>query len=186
MVDTVLGEAVSLLQDFGFFEIILPFLLVFTIVFGVLEKTKIFGTEDGKPKKNINAMIAFSIAFFVVASKEVVASLQESLPLVALFLIAVVSLLMLVGTLASGKEEFDFYALFDNDWNKLFGGAFIVAIVLIFFHSFGWLTWFYDFVSALDREIIIIAVFLVITAGIMKFIFDAGKDGTSSTNGGEP
>ena len=84
MATTVLGEAIDLLQDFGFFDVVLPFLLVFTIVFGILEKTKIFGTEKFKgndiPKKNLNAMVAFSIAFFVVAAKEIVASLQESLP----------------------------------------------------------------------------------------------------------
>src|SRR3989344_2060049 len=66
MAATVLGDAVKLLQDFGFFDVILPFLLVFTVVFGILEKTKIFGTEGekGHPKKNIDAMVAFVIAIF--------------------------------------------------------------------------------------------------------------------------
>ena len=58
MAETVLGGAVDFLQDFGFFDVVLPFLLVFTLVFGILEKTKIFGTEKvgdkEYPKKNIN------------------------------------------------------------------------------------------------------------------------------------
>jgi len=112
MADTVLGGAIELLEDFGFFDVVLPFLLIFTIVFGILEKTKIFGTEEyhGKevPKKNINAMVAFVIAFFFIAAKEIVNSIKESLPIVGLFLIAIISFLMLVGSFASSKEEFDF------------------------------------------------------------------------------
>ena len=53
-----LRNAIEFLNDFGFYDVVLPFLLVFTIVFGVLEKTKLFGVTDKKPKQNINAMIA--------------------------------------------------------------------------------------------------------------------------------
>ncbi len=179
---TVLGEAIDLLQDFGFFDVVLPFLLVFTIVFGILEKTKIFGTEKFQgndiPKKNLNAMVAFSIAFFVVAAKEIVASLQESLPLIALILVAIISFLMLVGSFASGKEEFDFYKMFAG-WNKYFAGVFIVAIVAVFFHSFGWLDIIYDYISGIGSDVFIIVVFLLLTFGIMKFVFDSGKGDSS-------
>ena len=43
---TALGSAIDFLKDFGFFDVILPFLLVFSILFGILEKTKVFGVED--------------------------------------------------------------------------------------------------------------------------------------------
>ena len=39
---TPLGRAVEFFRDFGLFDIVLPFLLVFAIVFAVLEKTRIF------------------------------------------------------------------------------------------------------------------------------------------------
>ena len=69
--------AVNFLKDFGFFDVVLPFLLVFTIVFAVLEKTLILGKEENnKPKKNIDAMVAFSIALFVVAASNIVDVLQ--------------------------------------------------------------------------------------------------------------
>jgi hypothetical protein len=178
---TVLGDTIVLLEDFGFFEVILPFLLVFTLVFGILEKTKIFGTESygGRelPKKNLNAMMAFVIAFFFVAAKEIVASIQESLPIVALILIAIVSFLMLVGSFASGKEELDFYALFGDGFKAPFAIVFIVAMVMIFFHSFGWLSPIYDYFSGAGNEVFIIAVFVLLTGGIMKFVFDSGSKG---------
>src|SRR3990167_10128684 len=88
------------LQDLGFYDFILPFLLVFTIVFAVLEKTKILGVdEDSKtPKRNLNAIVAFSIALFVVITKQIVVTLRSSLPQIALVLIVIISLLLLVGS----------------------------------------------------------------------------------------
>jgi hypothetical protein len=174
---TVLGDSIELLQDFGFFEVVLPFLLVFTLVFGILEKTKIFGTEpgtEGLAKKNLNAMMAFVIAFFFVAAKEIVASIQESLPIVALILIAIVSFLMLVGSFATGKEELDFYSLFGDKFKLPFAIVFIIAMIAIFFHSFGWLEPIYDYFSGRGNDVFIIGVFLLIVGGIMKFVFDSG------------
>lgn len=52
----------------------LPFLLIFFIVFAILEKTKIFGDD----KKQINALIAFVIGFIFVSAvfpKEIVGNL---------------------------------------------------------------------------------------------------------------
>ena len=42
---TPLNNAIEFLREFGFFNVVLPFLLVFTVVFGILEKTRLFGTE---------------------------------------------------------------------------------------------------------------------------------------------
>ena len=52
---TPLSNAIDFLKRLGFFDVILSFLFIFTIVFAILEKTKILGIEkDGRPKKNIN------------------------------------------------------------------------------------------------------------------------------------
>ena len=108
---TPLGNAIQFLQDFGFFTVVLPFLLVFTIIFGILEKTKIFGVEkDKQPKKNLNSMIAFVIAFFVVAASNIVEVIQASLPWVSLVLIIIISFLLLTGVFF-GDEE---YKLWDK------------------------------------------------------------------------
>ncbi len=179
MAETVLGDAVELLQDFGFFDVILPFLLVFTIVFGVLEKTKIFGTAtiggNAYTKKNINAMVAFVIAFFVIAAKQVVTTIQASLPMVSLVLIAIISFLMLIGSFASGKEEFNFLELFSG-WKGFLAGLFLLTIVAIFFQSVGWLDPIIDWISGRGKDMFIIIVFLGIIAGVVYFVFNAGKE----------
>jgi len=184
MADTVLGGAIEFLQDFGFFDIILPFLLVFTIVFGILEKTKIFGTEKiGEkeyPKKNIDAMVAFTVAFFVVAAKEVVYSIKTSLPMVALILVAIISLLMLVGAFVSGKEEFDFFKLFDGakGW---FAGTFLVAIIAIFLNSFGLLEPVYEYFSGRGSSVFIVIVFVGILMGVVYFVFNSNTESGGSS-----
>jgi len=52
----------TIFQNFIFKEFILPFLLVFFIVFAVLEKTKIFGSD----KKQLNAITSFVIGLILV------------------------------------------------------------------------------------------------------------------------
>jgi hypothetical protein len=52
----------TIFQHFIFREFILPFLLIFVIVFAILEKTKIFG-ED---KKQLDAIVAFVIGLIFV------------------------------------------------------------------------------------------------------------------------
>lgn len=175
---TVLGDAVTLLQDFGFFDVILPFLLVFTITFGILEKTKIFGTEEhgGKQytKKNINAMISFVIAFFVIAAKQIVASIQTSLPMVSLILIAIICFLMLIGSFVSGKEEFDFLKLFEG-WKGFLAGLFFLSVVAIFFNSFGWLDPIIEYITGRGQDVFIVIVFIGIVAGVVYFVFNTGS-----------
>ncbi|MBU4502560.1 MAG: hypothetical protein KKA79_08230 [Nanoarchaeota archaeon] len=128
-----LAGAIEFLKDFGFYDVVLPFLLVFTIVFGVLEKTKLFGTEDKKPKKNINAMLAFVIALFFVASTELVAGARELLPNVVVLLITLMSFMMLVGFFYADKEF-----SFENNtfWKVSLTIIFFIGIVLLSMHAF--------------------------------------------------
>ena len=174
---TVLGDAVVLLQDFGFFDVILPFLLVFTIVFGILEKTKIFGTEKigdkEYAKKNINSMVAFVLAFFVIAAKEIVSSIQTSLPIVSLVLIAIICFLMLIGSFVSGEKEFNFLTLFEG-WKGFLAGLFFLSVLAIFMHSFGWLEPIYEYISGRGSDVFIIIVFLGIITAVVGFVFNSG------------
>ena len=121
--------AINFLRDFGFFDVVLPFLLVFTIVFAVLEKTMILGSQEDKPKKNLNSITAFSIAFFVIAATNIVGVLQQSLPQITLILIIIICLMLLVGSFM-GSEEFSFK---NNKYIKFFLSGFIILSVTAIF-----------------------------------------------------
>ena len=57
-----LENFVRALDGWGLTDVMLPFLLIFTLVFAIMQKTKILG-ED---KKNFNVIIALVMALLVV------------------------------------------------------------------------------------------------------------------------
>jgi len=167
---SALGNAVEFLKEFGFFDVILPFLLVFTVVFGILEKTRIFGTEKLKgedyPKKNLNSMVAFVIAFFVVATKEVVTSLQVSLPQVALVLIILLSFLMLAGSFM-GDKTFSFE---NSKWAVFLTLVSFLAVLLIFLNSFGWLDPIMAYIGANPGTVAVPTVLVGVVIGTIVYV----------------
>ena len=87
------------LQNVVFTKFVLPFLLIFFIVFAILERTKVFGDD----KKQINALIAFVIGLIFVGvafPKEVV----ENLILFLTVAIVVVFVFLILWGFVSGKE----------------------------------------------------------------------------------
>ncbi|VVB60180.1 Uncharacterised protein [uncultured archaeon] len=60
MVD--LTSIVGNLQRLGFYDFVLPWLLFFAVIFGLLNQAKIFGGNA----KQVNAIIAAVLAFFIV------------------------------------------------------------------------------------------------------------------------
>src|SRR3989344_2432044 len=133
-----LGKAVEFLRDFGLFDVILPFLLVFTITYAILEKTRILGTikvtgtEDYIPNKNLNSMVSFVVALLVVATANIVRAINESLPNIVLLLVASISFLLLIGVFL--KDAMDFPKDHPN-WNKAFIIIMFIAVILIFLNA---------------------------------------------------
>ena len=127
-----LENALGLLQDIGFFSVVLPFLLIFTIVFALLEKTKILGVEKDKetPKRNLNALVAFCIALFVVVTQRVVAAITTSLPQVAFLLVVIISFLLVVGSFFK-TGEFSYFSE-TNGWKIFISIVLLIGILLIF------------------------------------------------------
>lgn len=150
MVSTFRGT-LEFFDKIGIYDVILPFLLVFTIVFAILEKTRVFGTEevDGKKltKKNLDSMAAFVIAFLVVASSKLVAIVTKVSSQVVILLLLSIFFLLLVG---SFYKEDEFPAALTGGWRYLFMGIMFIGIVGIFLHAIErddgtpWLDWAWD------------------------------------------
>ena len=74
---------IDFFDKLGLFDVVLPFLLAFAIVFAIFEKTKVLGTDviEGQvyTKKNLNAIVAFSIAFFVTNKRDISSFATEEL-----------------------------------------------------------------------------------------------------------
>ncbi|MBI5392054.1 hypothetical protein HZB00_03570 [Candidatus Woesearchaeota archaeon] len=174
-----LGNAVQFFKEFGLFDVILPFLLVFSVVFALLEKTKILGTEKISgteyPRKNLNATVAFVVGMLVVATNKVVTAINIALPNIVLLIVAIVMFLMLVGTFYK-TEELNF-----GEKHKTAMRGFVVlvfiAIILIFANSImydatrSWLEYILNYVvDNFSGTVVTSLIFLVVAVGAIYYI----------------
>lgn len=131
----LLVGAIQFLDKIGVYDVVLPFLLVFTIVFAILDKTKVFGTEKIKgvdePRRNLNAMAAFVIAFLVVASTNLVAAISTAAANMVLLLVLSVCFLLLVGSFTN-PEEMKNGIFIEGKWKYFFMALVFIVIVFIF------------------------------------------------------
>jgi hypothetical protein len=76
------GSAIGLLEGIGLLEVILPFLLMFGLVYAILAKTRIAGD-----KADLNAVIALVVAFIVTLSSGFRIFVMAFIPHIAVFLV---------------------------------------------------------------------------------------------------
>ncbi|MFH1770994.1 MAG: hypothetical protein ABH828_05580 [archaeon] len=175
MEESVLRGTLSFLNELGIYDVVLPFLLSFTIVFAILEKTKIFGVEDvdGKKitRKNLNAMTAFVMGFFVVASTKLVALINTIASQAFLLLLLVVLFLMLAGVLVK-EGEFELKA----GWKNTFMVIAFIVILLIFLEGIGWLNEIWAFLVNNWNKDAISAIILLVLIGIFIAWLTHSKD----------
>lgn len=127
---TPLGRGIQFFKEFGLFDVVLPFLLVFAIVFAILEKTMILGKEGDLPKRALNAMVSFVVAMLVVATNKIVNAINLALPNVVLLIVFLVVFVMLVGFFYTAGE-FNF-AEKHSKWTAVFIFLVFIGVVLIF------------------------------------------------------
>jgi hypothetical protein len=108
-------------ENIGFFHVALPFLLIFTLIFAVLQKTKILGTGS----KNFNAIVAFIIGALAVRNQDIVFLIQRFLPNISMFVVIALMFLLLVG-------------IFGGDQFSGFAGGWMLAAAIISFIFVGW------------------------------------------------
>ncbi len=169
--ETPFREVINFLGKIGVYDVILPFLLVFTIVFAILEKTKILGVEkiDNKEvtKKNINAMVALAVAFLVVASTKLVAVINDVLANIVLLLVLAICFLLLVGVFMGDKE----FTMKDYPkWVKFFMFFMFIGIVLIFLNALQWLDFLLDIVREWPAQWATTAAFLIVILIFLYYI----------------
>ena len=146
---TGLYEAIFRLTDIGALDIILPFLLFFTVLFAVLQKTQILG--EGKAGRKFNIIISLVIALLIIIPHviyggqsgdisdgklggslagfpDVVEIVNNSLPSIAVWIVAILMLFLLMG-IGIGQTDFK-----SPDWLKW---TFLVIAVVIVGYIFG-------------------------------------------------
>lgn len=146
-----------------FKDIILPFLLVFALIFAVLEKSKLLGDD----KHQINAIISLVIAGILIGFSNYVTMIQQFMIFLVIALVILFVFMMIYG-FAYGTKDGDVFK--DQKWIKLgLGGIFFIALVVAIFIITG--TWdrvisFFDSGNAGSNIIFIVIIVVAIVATV--------------------
>ena len=110
-----------LTSDFAV-RIIYPFVLAFVMIFAILQKSRIFGDD----KKQIDSLIALSIALIFVAFSWATDIVINIMPFLVITLVSLLVFMLIYGFVASDNEK----GLSVPNWMKI-GGAIIATIVVV-------------------------------------------------------
>jgi len=176
--------ALVFFDQLGVYDVVLPFLLIFTLVFAMLEKTKIFGMEerDGvkQSRKNLNAMIAFCTAFLVVASSQLVALINMTIAKSMVLLVAAVLFMILVGSFSKDEELF-----LKGGWSKAFMWIMFLGLALILLYNLGWMQFAWNYAQAnLNGPIVGSFGLLIVVIGFMFWVTSSSSSKSESSGSG--
>ena len=168
---------VRTLENWGLTDVMLPFLLIFVIVYAILQKTKILG----ETKKNLNVVVALVAGLLVVMphitgrfppNADPVLIMNDALPQVSLVLVAIVFLMIMIGVFG---QDYVLLGVTMPGWITLVS---LVVIVLIFGGAAGW--WNGDFGNTLEdffgTEGIAIFIMLITFGVIIAWITGDSKE----------
>jgi len=162
MVETILAS--------GFFrELVLPFLLVFTLIFAILDKTKILG----EGKRQINAIIAFVVGLIFISFSYAVGITVKLMGFMAIVAVILLVFMLLYAFAAGEKEEFKMPRGLKIAFGILIGLALIIAL-LVFTGSFGPI--YAAILGGYGNEIVVNIIFIIIIiAAIAVVLGGKGK-----------
>lgn len=144
-------------------ELLLPFVLVFTIVFAILQKSELFG----KGKKQIDVLVALVIGLLFIAVKSAVGIILDLIPLIAVALVIVLVLMLLVGSVA---KEGDFEKAFPA-WlrTSLIIGAIIFVAIAVLWTTGLW-SWAKEYFSTDGSTIFVNGLILIIIGAAIAVV----------------
>jgi len=155
----------------GFFlTYLLPFALIFTLVFAILQKTKLLG-ED---KKQIDAIVGLLVGLFLIAFPAARDIVVKLMPFLAVC-VAILLVFMLLYGFVSGKKEGD---ILSKGWKYAFYALIAISLIIALIVITGyWDTLTnYLFNDATGSQIWINALVIIVIAGaIIAVLSDKGK-----------
>ena len=157
-------------------NIALPFLLIFVLVFAILQKSKILG-ED---KRQIDALLALAISLIVVAFTWATNIIALLMPFLAVSLVVLLVLMLLLGMVNKGGEDWD--KMFPGWFRLILGIVIILAVIIAVLIVTGqWDTVkAYLFDNGEPTSALINIIFLAIVVGAVATVILSGKRRESS------
>jgi len=157
-----LTDILNYLADFGIFAYLLPFLLIFAVVFGILEKAHILGNNKG-----VHATIAIAVGLLSLQFDYVSEFFASIFPYAGIGIAVVLVALILTGLLAAE----------DPSWLKyVWFGIGAIAFIAIIWASLGELSFFWGRGVGDISGLIPIVLILAALGGLIGWIISASKN----------
>jgi hypothetical protein len=167
---TILYEGILNLQRAGVTDVLIPFILIFAITFGILSKIELFGKDKSK---KFNVLIALAMALIPVfqhvlypgSPYDVISVMNKSIPQIGLVTVAIVCLFLILGLMGAKVGEGQ------SGWPAsvvtLLGIGFVVYV---FGSNYGIGWWSLPAWRWLNRETISIIVAVVVFALVIGYV----------------
>lgn len=145
---------------------ILPFLLVFVLVFAILQRSKILG--EGKSK--IDALVSLAIALILIGVPQPRNLIVNIMPWLAVALVVLFVIITIYGF--TGELEKDKGIKLPKWFNKsLIVVAIVFVAILVLVFSGGW-----TYLKSISSSSIVSNVILIVVIGIVLWVAIGNKD----------
>lgn len=165
------------LVDTGVYSVALPFILVYAIVFAILQKSQIFegGSTSKRQAKNVNSIVALVFGLFVVLSVNVVKYIQDFFINVVVIITFLLGLFIVLGFILGDKLK----ELFEG--KAKVGIAVVVTIVVLSIMLYilgfwGWLFGWFETWDFGDSDTLSTIIVLAVIGLVLYWISKGGDD----------
>jgi hypothetical protein len=165
---TTLTNFLNQLADYGVFAYLIPFLLIYAVVFGILQKAKIFGQDEGKTK-GISTIVGLAVAALAIQFDYVSTFFENIFPKFGVALAVFIALVILVGFFYSPDSE-------KNKGGPFTAVAWVLGVLVVAWALSDWNfagssigVWWYV------QEYFWIALILIAIVGVIHTV-NGGKD----------
>ena len=171
-----IGDFLNIAAEAGFFSYILPFLLIFALVFGILSQTKIF-----QESRSTSGIIAFVVGLMALQFDFVPVFFSEIFPRMGVGLAILLVFLIFVGMFSDPDSG----AMM---WTMVAVSLVIAVIVLVnTAGSLGWSAgyWWYDNWEIVAMVVTLLVVMAIIIGGSKKDAFRNASPFAQALRGGK-
>ena len=123
-----IGNLLAYWEQIGFFSYVLPFLLIFALVYGILTRTQIF-----KDNRAVNGILALTVGLLALQFDFVPIFFSEIFPRLGVALAIILVILILLGLFMDPDKSWPGYFMF---------GIATIIIIVVLVQTAGYVGWY--------------------------------------------
>lgn len=152
-----IGDLLNYWEQAGFFSYVLPFLLIFALVYATISNMRLFAANKG-----VSAVIALCVGLLALQFNVVSIFFSEIFPRVGIALSVMLAILIITGLFLDPRQKWTGY--------MLLGMSFIVLFIVLFQQAYSsfWYDIFYFFDAQTFSWLMLLLIVLVLVFAIVK------------------